>query len=256
MAPEKRTPAEDQSTGARGDHSSSSVHENSGTSADFQGKQNTSDLLSNRLADLAERVRQAAADSAIAECTSVSRAMDAGQMLVEAKAACAHGEWLPFLDRAAIHERRARRLMQLARSGLNSDTVSDLGGIGAALAFTSKWQLPSFEKALFIYDPEDGETAIGRGAAHVWECEMHRGYYFVGMLNDEGETCIVTRRPMLPLVEIDGDRPINTIVGFLTSQGFSLPIADWRFGIVDRQIPIIVMAPFISRDTFREVATP
>ncbi|WP_027167299.1 DUF3102 domain-containing protein [Mesorhizobium sp. WSM3224] len=223
--------------------------ENSGNAASFQ--------LSNILADLAERVRMAAVEADTAERTSVLRAMDAGQMLIDAKAACQHGEWLPFLGRAGIHERRARRLMQLARSGLESDTVSDLGGIGAALAFMSKWQLPTFEKALFIYDAEEGETPVGRGIAYVWEDHQHRGYYHAGMIvtgDDSEEECIVSRRPMLPFVEVAGDRPINIIVHFLTRR-FSLPIADWRFGEVDRQIPIIVLAPFVTGNTFREVAT-
>ncbi|RWA93635.1 MAG: hypothetical protein EOQ31_00615 [Mesorhizobium sp.] len=256
--PEKRTPAEDQSTGVAGDFSSSSsVQENSGNPAHFQGKLNSADLLSNSLADLAEQVRQAAAESDTAERTSVSRALDAGQMLVTAKVACEHGQWLPFLSRANIHERRARRLMQLARSGLNSDIVSDLGGIGAALAFTSKWQLPSFEQSLFIYDPEDGETSVGRGVGYVWEDHQHRGYYHIGMIvtGDDGEEeCIASRRPMLPFVEVDGDRPINILVHFLTRR-FTLPIADWRFGSVDRQIPMVVLAPFVNGNTFREGAT-
>ncbi|TPN45305.1 DUF3102 domain-containing protein [Mesorhizobium sp. B1-1-9] len=236
-------------SGHRAVFETSSVAENSGIAADFQ--------LSNSLADLAERVRQAAADSIAAERTSVSSAMDAGQMLVDAKAACQHGQWLPFLDRAGIHERRARRLMQLARSGLETDTVSDLGGVGAALAFISRWQLPNFDKALFIYDPDDGETPVGRGVAYVWEDHQHRGYFHAGMIvtGDDGEEeCIASRRPMLPFVEVAGDRPINIIVHFLTRR-LTLPIADWRFGEVDRQIPIIVLAPFVSGNTFREVAT-
>ncbi|TPJ46839.1 DUF3102 domain-containing protein [Mesorhizobium sp. B2-7-1] len=254
--PEKREPVADQATGSSGDYSSSSVHENNGNLTDFQQKLNTIELLSNSLADLAEQVRQAASESDTAERTSVSRALDAGQMLVEAKASCEHGQWLPFLDRAGIHERRARRLMQIARSGLNSDIVSDLGGIGAALAFTSKWQLPSFDQALFIYDPEDGETPVGRGVGYVWEDHQHRGFYHAGMIvtdHDGEEECIASRRPMLPFVDVEGDRPINIIVHFLTRR-FTLPIADWRFGSVDRQIPIIVLAPFINGNTFREGA--
>ncbi|PBB21144.1 hypothetical protein CK219_00450 [Mesorhizobium sp. WSM4313] len=208
------------------------------------------------MADLAERVRELSAAADMAERSSIIKAMDAGQMLVNAKAACQHGDWLPFLDRAGINERRARRLIQLARSGLESDTVSDLGGFGAALAFTSKWQLPSFNKALFIYDPEDGETPVGRGVAYVWEDHQHRGYYHAGMIitgNDGEEECIASRRPMLPFTDDTGGRPINILVYFLTRR-FTLPIADWQFGSVDRQIPAIVLAPFITPNTFSEVA--
>mgnify|MGYP007115645966 CR=1 FL=1 len=59
-------------------------------------------------------------------------------MLLAAKDAAPHGTWLPFLDRAGVPERKAQRLMTLARSGLKSDTVSDLGGVSRALEFVKK----------------------------------------------------------------------------------------------------------------------
>lgn len=62
-------------------------------------------------------------------------ALGAGKMLIEAKGLCGHGEWLPWLKAAGIHERTARRYMALAASNLKSDTVSDLGGITPALRF-------------------------------------------------------------------------------------------------------------------------
>lgn len=50
-----------------------------------------------------------------------------GRVLVEAKAACRHGEWLPFLEKQGIDERTARRYMGLVEfSDSKSDTVSDL----------------------------------------------------------------------------------------------------------------------------------
>jgi hypothetical protein len=61
-------------------------------------------------------------------------------LLIEAKADCRHGEWLPFLNRAGVPERKAQRLMTLARSEMKSDAVSDLGGIKPALEFYSKFQ--------------------------------------------------------------------------------------------------------------------
>lgn len=98
--------------------------------------------LSNSLADLAEQVKAASAASADAERTAIDKALEAGALLVQAKEACAHGEWLPFLSRASVHERQARRLMQLSRSGLRSDTVSDLGGIRGALEWLSALPAP------------------------------------------------------------------------------------------------------------------
>ncbi|NLS07629.1 DUF3102 domain-containing protein [Rhizobium sp. P32RR-XVIII] len=94
--------------------------------------------LSNTLADLAECVKLASEASALAEMTTIDKALEAGSLLCQAKDACKHGEWLPFLERAGVGERQARRLMQISRSGLKSDTVSDLGGIKGALAFISK----------------------------------------------------------------------------------------------------------------------
>src|SRR3954465_11092633 len=85
----------------------------------------------NRLGDLADRIREANAAMLAASQEAAERALQAGRLLIEAKAECQHGDWLPFLERAGIHERQARRLMQLARSGLESDTVSDLGIKGA-----------------------------------------------------------------------------------------------------------------------------
>lgn len=107
-------------------------------------------VLSNVLADLAERVRELDQASIAAELTATEKAMEAGRLLVEAKDGCPHGAWLPFLSRAGVPERRAQRLMQLARSGLKSDTVTDLGGIKAALRYIATCRLPGEGKWLIV----------------------------------------------------------------------------------------------------------
>src|SRR5690606_29586927 len=99
--------------------------------------------LSNSLADLAERVKEATVASALAERTGAEKALEAGGFLTQAKDQCKYGEWLPFLERAGVPERQAQRLMQLARSGLNPTLVSDLGGIGASLKWLASWSLPN-----------------------------------------------------------------------------------------------------------------
>jgi hypothetical protein len=91
-------------------------------------------LDSNILADRAETVRLLVLDSENAHKESVTKALEAGRLLVAAKADCKHGEWLPFLKRAGVPERKAQRLMQIAESNLKSDTVTDLG-ISGALRF-------------------------------------------------------------------------------------------------------------------------
>ncbi|WP_077962404.1 DUF3102 domain-containing protein [Ensifer adhaerens] len=101
-------------------------------------------ILSNSLAVAAETIRATVAEAEAAARTSVDKSIEAGHALVSAKALCKHGQWLPFLERAGIHERQARRLMQLAEAGLKSDTVSDLGGIKAALEFISKRKRSTF----------------------------------------------------------------------------------------------------------------
>jgi len=95
-------------------------------------------LSNNALADRAETVRELIAASDAAHMESINKALEAGQHLLAAKEECKHGEWLPFLERAGIHERQARRLMQIVRAKLTSDTVSDLGGIKGALEFLAK----------------------------------------------------------------------------------------------------------------------
>lgn len=93
--------------------------------------------LTNAQADEAEQIKSLMAESEAAHRISVDKALEAGLRLIEAKSACAHGTWLPFLKRVGVQERKAQRLMKLAQSGLKSDTVTDLGGIKGALAFVS-----------------------------------------------------------------------------------------------------------------------
>ena len=107
--------------------------------------------ISNALADLAERVREAHEASATAERTSIEKAIEAGHLLIEAKDTCAHSDWLFFLARAAVAERKAQRLMQIAHSGLKPDTVSGLGGIKGTIAYLAARQLPDAGKLLFAY---------------------------------------------------------------------------------------------------------
>lgn len=91
--------------------------------------------LTNSLTALADDVRRVGEAGDQAERDAIEHAMTAGRLLCEAKEQCGHGSWLPFLERAGIAERKAQRLMKLHRGRLQSDTVSDLGGVGPALTF-------------------------------------------------------------------------------------------------------------------------
>lgn len=150
--------------------------------------------LSNSLADLAERVKEATAASALAERTSTEKAIEAGSFLIEAKDQCKHGEWLPFLKRAGVHDRQARRLMQLARSGLDIGLVSDLGGIGAALAWLGSWSLPNPGETLVV-SLDDFSPSGTAPAAFIWT-EGH-GYHVALLdLNEASPHAICTIQPV------------------------------------------------------------
>jgi hypothetical protein len=103
----------------------------------------------NRLTDLAERIHSADQKMAAASREASELAPEAGRLLIEAKAECRHGQWLPFLERAGMAERQAQRLMTLARSGLKTDTVSDLG-IRGALEMAAKRKLPKPGEVLIV----------------------------------------------------------------------------------------------------------
>lgn len=90
---------------------------------------------SNRLPVLAAEIKAAHSEICRAAKVGAEQALAAGRALVEAKQLVRHGEWLPFLAAADVHERTAQRLMALAASNIESDTVSLLGGVMPALRF-------------------------------------------------------------------------------------------------------------------------
>ena len=95
------------------------------------------DRLSNSLTVLAETVRSANSAREQAELEAIEQAQEVGRLLCEAKDHCQHGQWLPFLERAGLSERKAQRWMKLHRGRLQSDTVSLLGGVTPARTFLS-----------------------------------------------------------------------------------------------------------------------
>jgi hypothetical protein len=129
---------------------------------------------SNRLTVLAAEVKNKLTASADAERSAIEAALDAGAKLCEAKASCGHGDWLPFLDAAGVPERKAQRYMRLARSGLKSDTVSDLGGIKAALRWLEQLRLPTGDEALIVSDDGFREDSKGLVAVIYQEVDGHR----------------------------------------------------------------------------------
>ena len=88
-----------------------------------------------RLVALAADIRAAHDGVQAAARTAADRAIEAGHALLEAKKLLKHGAWLPWLrDQCGVSERSAQIYMHIARLGLKSATVADLGLRGAAKA--------------------------------------------------------------------------------------------------------------------------
>jgi Protein of unknown function (DUF3102) len=85
----------------------------------------------NSLPDLAARIRAEHEAVAAFMQRSLERAIAAGDLLIEAKAQLAHGQWLPWLqEHCQVPERTAQVYMRLARHApelkSKSETVADL----------------------------------------------------------------------------------------------------------------------------------
>ena len=128
-------------------------------------------LVSNRLIDLAERSGELFRHGRARTAEAAAAYLECGRLLAEAKAECGHGQWLPFLARARIPERTARRMMRLHRSGTDPDTLAE-HGVQAALASIAR---PSKSVTVTdLPDPEPPETPAP-DAAPVIEPEPWRG---------------------------------------------------------------------------------
>ncbi len=83
---------------------------------------------SNRLPTLAAEIKRAHKGVFDAAKTAAERCIEAGHALLEAKALLKHGEWLPWLkNHCELPERTAQLYMKIAKSGLESATVADIG---------------------------------------------------------------------------------------------------------------------------------
>lgn len=171
--------------------------------------------LSNMLAAQAEAIKTNLALADTAEKAAAETRIDAGHALIHCKKNCHHGEWSAFLSRAGLHERQARRLMQLARSGLKPDMMSDLGGFAATLEYIAKRDqfqtlLPNQTEMLAVYKP--GSTVEKEPIAFVWEASKYPGsYHVVIMLLAIDGFVETTKRPILgkpPSSEGAGTYPV------------------------------------------------
>jgi hypothetical protein len=101
----------------------------------------------NSLPDLAARINEQHAGVLGSLQTALSHAMDAGDLLLEAKDKAGHGNWLPWLKANAplLSERTARHYMRLARGReelAKSANVADLTVSGALDLLTAPAPTP------------------------------------------------------------------------------------------------------------------
>jgi hypothetical protein len=89
---------------------------------------------SNRLVTLAAEIKAAHEAAEAATQSAFAKAIEAGRLLIEARATIPHGGWLAWIRDLGMTARTVQRYMQLARLPADkSDTVAHLG-IKAALA--------------------------------------------------------------------------------------------------------------------------
>lgn len=190
-------------------------------------------LKSNSLSTAAESIRMLIIESEALALESIDKSIDAGRLLVLAKEECGHGQWLPFLERAEVPERKAQRLMQLARSGLKSDTVSDLGGLKAALEFLAQRRLPGLGQSLTVTcHSDEGNPFRSELAAFVWPSDRHAGHFFVAGFRakaDGGHSVLYTKRAIAGDDILCSDGRFMNPVWSLVERNMLVPPANWHF---------------------------
>lgn len=132
----------------------------------------------NRLPVLAVEIRRAHADVQDAAKTAAQRAIDAGHALIEAKALLKHGTWLPWLrENCALSQRAAQLYMKIAKLGLESATVADLGLNAAAKVITLQYPDPFNEdddqtlcewRLYVLFQMRDGRRSTDAGHFCEW----------------------------------------------------------------------------------------
>ena len=135
----------------------------------------------NRLAVLADEVKAAHGDILRASETIADRALKAGQALIEAKASLGHGKFGPWLEEIGLPARTATRYMTLAKAGVSSAMVADLGIVAAAKRAGEIMAAPL---------PESGEVIEGRDAddrlLFIWQRDEFSAYYLNHVVIDFG----------------------------------------------------------------------
>lgn len=93
--------------------------------------------------DLAERAGDAFRRGRARSIEAAQAYLEAGPLLVEAKAEYPHGQWQAFLERADIPYRSAARTMQIAHAHMDAPTLAELGIWEASAAVAKCRKLPA-----------------------------------------------------------------------------------------------------------------
>ena len=176
----------------------------------------------NRLAVLAADIQAAHQDVTAGALAVAEKALAAGRMLLEAKDSLAHGEWAGWLaQQVGISGRTARRYMQLARSGVETATVAEIGIRGSAekLARTRVPRPPLGQYAEAVFQ---GETL-----AMVWRpAEQPERFHVLvlGRVSGQDHSAVATRHPV----------PDELLSLTVAEAGFPLGSARFSFRPMDR----------------------
>ena len=114
--------------------------------------------------------------------SAVQCAMQAGQLLIKAKADTRHGEWLPFVESAGMSARTAQRYMRLADNAdiLKIVTHDAFESISQALEYLAepKQKLPVMGE--YLHSEKDGEETW------IWPADADYFHYVVLKENADG----------------------------------------------------------------------
>lgn len=135
---------------------------------------------------------------------AIKKAIEAGKQLNEAKGLCGHGNFGGWLHSTGINERSAQRYMKLHGYALNSDMVTDLGGISATMDWLKPVKLPPAGHVLIACDDDHPDSTCPVGV--IWKAG--RGYHVAVIdIRPEWPSITKTMKAIIPTTEI-GEAPI------------------------------------------------
>lgn len=139
---------------------------------------------------------------------AIGHAKQAGVLLLEAKAAMKHGDWLPWLEQnILVGARQVQRYIQVAQGRalpIRSHAPSALEPVKndkvSHLEVNAPRLFPGVPDAPALFIPDNSlcySRVLEDGTVYLIEpSSRHPGYFFVSRLNCDSETYDCTRRPI------------------------------------------------------------